>query len=314
MLTDNEKKTLLKRFPDVELSYENVLHKKVFANLFMIIPKGQKVFLWITYYKNKNIAFLLILNHRGNITNIEQCSMCFDSCLAYGTIMYGTLFKNVDIKHFCCEELHMYKGKKVNCLELCKNFDLLRNMFKNHIKQKAYNKSFVIPGIPACYPNKPAAEIIIPTLPYSTYGIKLFNLKNETELGIQLVKEQYITEAIFKVTATVRDDIYNLFCFDHYNPTIPYGLAMIPTYKRSVMMNNLFRTIKENGNLDLLEESDDEEEFENINEDKYVNLNKTLIMKCVYSPRFRKWEPISIIKDKVKITTKKEAQQLEKKV
>ena len=26
-------------------------------------------------------------------------------------------------------------------------------------------------------------------------------------------------------------------------------------------MNNLFRTIKENSNLDLLEESDDEEEF-----------------------------------------------------
>ena len=34
--------------------------------------------------------------------------------------------------------------------------------------------------------------------------------------------------------------------------------------KQVLMMNSLFRTIKENNNLDLLEESDDEEEFENI--------------------------------------------------
>ena len=37
-------------------------------------------------------------------------------------------------------------------------------------------------------------------------------------------------------------------------------------------MNSLFRNIKENGNLDLLEESDDEEEFENIALDKFVYL------------------------------------------
>ena len=35
-------------------------------------------------------------------------------------------------------------------------------------------------------------------------------------------------------------------------------------------MNSLFRTIKENENLDSLEESDDEEEFENSNVDKFV--------------------------------------------
>ena len=33
-------------------------------------------------------------------------------------------------------------------------------------------------------------------------------------------------------------------------------------------MNDLFRNIKENSNLDLLEESDDEDEFENISRNK----------------------------------------------
>ena len=39
-------------------------------------------------------------------------------------------------------------------------------------------------------------------------------------------------------------------------------------------MNSIFRNIKENQNLDL-EESDSEDEFENIDVDKFVNLKKT---------------------------------------
>ena len=33
-------------------------------------------------------------------------------------------------------------------------------------------------------------------------------------------------------------------------------------------------------NLDALEESDDEDEFENINDDKYVDLDKCVKMEC----------------------------------
>lgn len=51
-------------------------------------------------------------------------------------------------------------------------------------------------------------------------------------------------------------------------------IASIPDYKTSVMMNSLFRNIKENKSLDALEESDEEDEFENVNLDKFVNLSK----------------------------------------
>ena len=61
-------------------------------------------------------------------------------------------------------------------------------------------------------------------------------------------------------------------------------------------MNNLFRIIKENKNLDLLEESDEEEEFENIDEDRFVNLKKIVYMKCLYNKKFRKWSPIEVVK------------------
>ena len=55
------------------------------------------------------------------------------------------------------------------------------------------------------------------------------------------------------------------------------------------MMNKLFRNIKENQNLDALEESDDEEEFEDERPDKFVYLNKEYKMVCKYNTKFNKW-------------------------
>ena len=48
-------------------------------------------------------------------------------------------------------------------------------------------------------------------------------------------------------------------------------------------MNSLFRNIKENNNLDTLEESDDEDDFENTNPSKYIIPNKKFTIKCLYS-------------------------------
>ena len=60
-------------------------------------------------------------------------------------------------------------------------------------------------------------------------------------------------------------------------------------------MNKLFRNIKENNNLDTLEESDEEEEFENIQIDKFVDLNKLFKMRCIFNYKFKKWIPVSVI-------------------
>jgi hypothetical protein len=61
-------------------------------------------------------------------------------------------------------------------------------------------------------------------------------------------------------------------------------------------MNKLFRNIKENDNLDALEESDDEEEFENELTNKFVYLDKSYKMICQYNNKFKKWLPIKISK------------------
>ena len=79
------------------------------------------------------------------------------------------------------------------------------------------------------------------------------------------------------------------------------------------MMNRLFRTIKENTNLVLLEMSDNEDEFENISEDKFVNIDKCIYMNCVYNKKFKKWEPIERVGNKEKLLIKKDIINLESK-
>ena len=60
-------------------------------------------------------------------------------------------------------------------------------------------------------------------------------------------------------------------------------------------MNNIYRIIKDNKNLDSLVESDDEEEFENENEDRYVDLSKEYQFACTFNYKFKRWCPLRMI-------------------
>lgn len=115
-------------------------------------------------------------------------------------------------------------------------------------------------------------------------------------------------EMIFYVKADIQDDTYYHYAEkneeqqqDNNQNKEEKEVLYIPDFKTSVMMNKLFRTIKENDNLDYLEESDDEEEFENISSDKYVDTNKVVKIKCVYYSKFKKWKPIEVVSNEEKV-------------
>lgn len=112
-------------------------------------------------------------------------------------------------------------------------------------------------------------------------------------------------EVIFKVKADVQTDVYHLYGSDD----ILFDTCCIPTYTTSVMMNGIFRTIKENNNLDALEESDDEDEFENDKIDKYVDLRKSCNFVCVYNTKFKKWTPIRVADVKIPVVDTKSLRQ-----
>lgn len=98
-------------------------------------------------------------------------------------------------------------------------------------------------------------------------------------------------EIILKIRPDIQNDIYHLFCLDNLDNEYYVDLAYIPDYKTSVLMNSLFRNIKENNNLDYLEESEDEDEFENGKEDRFVYLDREILMYCKYHFKFKKWVP-----------------------
>ena len=120
--------------------------------------------------------------------------------------------------------------------------------------------------------------------------------------GTQKNNNNLQKKAIFKIMPDIEPDIYNLFIYNNGKEEY-YDIAFIPDYKTSVMMNKLFRNIKENENLDAIEESDDEEEFENSKEDKYVYLDRYFKMNCEYNSKFNRWVPISLAGKNDKITT-----------
>ena len=72
-------------------------------------------------------------------------------------------------------------------------------------------------------------------------------------------------------------------------------IAHIPDYATSVRMNSLFRNIKENEQLDAIEESDDEDDFEDTTPHKHVFLQREYYMECTYHKKFRKWIPVRVV-------------------
>ena len=119
-------------------------------------------------------------------------------------------------------------------------------------------------------------------------------------------------EVVFLVKPDIQNDIYYLYCLDQNLKEEQHSIAHVPDYNTSVMMNKLFRIIKENNNLDALEESDDEEEFENEDISKFVHLDKSYKMVCQFNHKFKKWTPVKLANEDNKIITSYELKQIYK--
>ena len=171
------------------------------------------------------------------------------------------------------------------------------NIFKNEIKQVGYSNNDIIITLPITKTSFNDLESELKYLPYNIYSIAFIKGNHKAMKYVYRYKQAKTIKAIFKVKADIQNDIYNLFCSDE-NKQKFYQIAYIPDYKTSVMMNSLFRNISENMNLDTLEESEDEEDFENIDLDKYVDLDKCFTMECVYNNKFKMWVPEKVVKNK----------------
>jgi hypothetical protein len=304
MFSEQDIKLVLKNFPKFELCYEIITHKKVLgSSAILAIPEGKKCFAWFTSYKNDNVCFLLEINESKHIVDVQIITTSFIDKLALGTIFYGTSFKNKNNNYFCVEDMYYYAGKSCYNYTYLSKLEKLKDIFKNEISQTALFNKFTIFGLPLILNDLQLIIKEIQLLPYKVSDIKFRFFENENSKKILVMKyfkpgsqkqeNNMRKEAIFKITPDIEPDIYNLFIYKNGTEEY-YDIAFIPDYKTSVMMNKLFRNIKENDNLDAIEESDNEEEFEDSREDKYVYLDRSFKMKCEYNNKFKRWVPLSL--------------------
>jgi hypothetical protein len=92
-INDYNSSNLLKRLPDLKLSY-NITNKKVFSDLYIIIPTGKKHLVWFTYYEDKRVCLFIEISSDGRkrINKFFIVPQIFEKKLVLGTIFYGTLF------------------------------------------------------------------------------------------------------------------------------------------------------------------------------------------------------------------------------
>lgn len=114
-------------------------------------------------------------------------------------------------------------------------------------------------------------------------------------------KKKKLDSELFWIQPDYDPDIYHMFTFHdkHY-----IGICCVPSFSTSQMLNSHFRIMKENNNLDALEESDTEEEIRNPSPHKYFQIpppvdptiweeGKAQLFHCQFHESQHKWVPIS---------------------
>ena len=310
----NDFKYIINRFPINNLmninSNCNLTNLANDLDYYILKPKGRRGYLWFTYYKKEMLCILIFLNNRNldDISNefykydiIYDNTLCYNNVLLSGTYFYK--YSNISscLHHYYVMDNVLNYNYYTNILTnkaINELFGVKTNLCKKVLQNISNTKFNINLGI--ILNNYDNIFKFIYKLNYDIYCVSCYN--NNKYLGnfvLNIQSSNLYTHNYgynFKVTATLSADIYNLYILED-NKEIFYDYALIDSYKTSVFMNNLFRKIKENKNLDLLEESDSEEEFENIDLAKFVNLKKSCIIECFYNKKFKKWIPKNLAKN-----------------
>lgn len=280
--------------------------------------------------KEKRISKGKLLNNTFD-TSLSLGTILYGSCI---------LDDENEIKAIVIDDILYYEGVLLNNTNIIHKLSMLRKTLSKITKQDAmipiYSCVFWEININNDvneYPNTISSDVF-DTIPYNIHHIQyrsayekkpFINVFMNKKLNVvslparpkqnnnpllqyclipfkmNLHKAQYRYSTIFQVMADIQFDIYHLFAFGKNNQRVYYNVAYIPNYKTSVFMNSLFRKIRENDNLDYIEESDDEDDFQNIHEDKYVDVNKVLYMECSFNKKFKKWVPTKVVGRREKI-------------
>ena len=307
----------------------------------IVIPTGKKAFIWNTFHKTQDITYLLEMNRNKQISKAIILDQREIHPLCHNSIVYGTILDNDDHNtndYFVIEDIYYYNGVSMKNTPFANKLYYIKDYILN-IQKTVDAFTFAVPYIWGCRYTDSTNELpftiekttqeklgYIPhhlqyrskqyILPYINVLInRKLNLTSQpatpnlsnsnryyiSRYTIDFFKPQYKYNTIFQVKADIQNDIYHLFAFGNKKSLVYYGIMYIPDYKTSVFMNALFRNIKENKNIDYIEESDDEDDFQNISPEKYVDLHKILTFDCKFHRKFKKLYPVIVAPPHTKV-------------
>lgn len=327
---------LLKRFSTFELSYETVSHKKVLSNesIAVCVPVGRKYFMWFTYREGscEDVCYVFGLDKDKQICSVEEVE-CVAKGLCLGTTVYCTLVEvpSTGQSYYVAEDIYQFRGIPLHNLCFGDRIGFLRDFVRiyarvalpimwlsssldhnipadlekrmsytpHHIQYREVRR--VAPYINVAIPKKGGIGSGI-TVATSSADVarKLYATEISKPLPLfDYAKPAYRYPAVFSVMADAQLDLYHLYAYGGVESKVWCGLAGIQSFRTSVFMNRIFRRIRENENLDLAEESEDEADFENTDTNKFVDLDKVAQIECVFSARHKKWIPVRLSNDKL---------------
>ena len=281
------------------------------SEYFILKPKGKKCFIWFTYYEKEIMCILIYLNDNNILSpnNIfYKLDISFNNELCYNnTLIQCILINKKNTVYIVIDTIFNYNiyNSIISENSYLHNIKSKLKLYDVVIKQITNNDSCNF-HIPIINDNIDKLYKKIHNLNYDLYCISIYSSTKFLGNYIFNNQQSFINtiRANFYIQPDCSMDIYRMYILDNNNDKIFYDYLLIDSYKLSVFMNKIFRYIKENDNLDLLEESDSEEEFENICKNKFVNIDKSVIMQCVYNYKFKKWIPEKIINSQNFITKK----------
>lgn len=230
------------------------------------LPNGERKYIWITA-KRRQIVYIV----DGNNQQYKSVHMSTHPSLSFGcgTILEVILYMYKHIQCACITDIHYYKGTHIGLYQWNKKFDILTNLLHNEYMPYPIHSLFL-------------------GLPYTLSG---FHNNTKAELSykpiLQYLGETYITVApkqrYIMLSATEKEDIY----IDEQGEKV-----LISTYKASKAMNRLYRNVRENDNLDLLEASDDE--YDNPEPSKWIRPVKYRVL-CKWNDKYKIYEVVEPI-------------------
>ena len=326
-LTHNQIENLVQRFPKLELSYETFAHKKVSSNydICISVPAGKKQFAWFTFCGAEDVCYLMDINKDQKVVKVVKIDIQVPYKLALGTVLYGTMCTIDEKQVFVIEDIYYFRGLPIKQFTFGEKLTYFHTLMTEYLKSTMFALPYMtlVKGDNALLESLQFYESMVTKTAYATHHVQFrssetvspylnhtYKKKQEQAMvyepdvilfpraDLNYTAQSTLRTAVFRVTADIQNDVYHLFAYDGKTKDYTYvNIAYIGTRPLSVYMNNLFRNIRENKNVDYGEESEDEDTFQNVNPDKYVDLKKEYKMNCVFQNKFKKWVPVSVVEN-----------------